>query len=74
VFPLHGWDLHDRRAVIYGTADATAILTEPKDVARYAQLTEAVEQIALWGDEALTVLERIANEYRTQGRGDKEHR
>lgn len=74
VFPLHGWDLHDRRAVIYGTADATAILTEPKDVARYAQLTEAVEQIALWGDEASTVLERIANEYRTQGHGDREHR
>ena len=42
VFPLHGWDLHDRRAVIYGTADATAVLTEPRDVARYVMLTEAV--------------------------------
>ncbi|MGH3694661.1 MAG: helix-turn-helix domain-containing protein [Pseudonocardiaceae bacterium] len=72
VFPLHGWDLHDQRAVIYGTADATAILTEPRDVARYVQLTEAVEQIALWDDEASAVLERIADEYRTRGHDDKE--
>jgi Domain of unknown function (DUF5753)/Helix-turn-helix domain len=64
VFPLHGWDLHDQRAVIYGTVDATAILTDPRDVARYVQLTEAIEQIALWDDDARTVLERIANEYR----------
>lgn len=74
VFPLHGWDLHDQRAVIYGTADATAILTEPRDVARYVQLTKAVEQIALWGDEATAVLDRIANEYDTLGHGAKEHR
>lgn len=73
VFPLHGWDLHDQRAVIYGTAEATAILTEPQDVARYVQLTKAVEQITLWNDEATAVLERIANEYRTRCHDDKEH-
>jgi len=27
VFPLHGWDLHDQRAVVYGTVDATAPLS-----------------------------------------------
>jgi hypothetical protein len=64
VFPLHGWDLHDQRAVIYSTADATAILTKPRDVARYVQLTEAVERIAVWDDEARVVLERIAEKYR----------
>lgn len=52
VFPLHGWDLYDQRAVIYGTADATAVLTEPRDVARYVTLTAAVEEIAVWGDAA----------------------
>ncbi|MGH3821287.1 MAG: helix-turn-helix domain-containing protein [Pseudonocardiaceae bacterium] len=64
VFPLHGWDLHDQRAVIYGTADATAVLTKPRDVARYVQLTEAIERIAVWDDEARAVLERIAERYR----------
>ncbi len=68
VFPLHGWDLHDQRAVVYGTADATAILTETRDVARYVQLTEAIEQITLWADEARAVLERIANTYQTIAR------
>ncbi len=74
VFPLHGWDLHDQRAVIYGTADATAILTESRDVARYVQLTEAIEQLALWDDDAWALLERIANDYRTLDHNDKEHR
>lgn len=64
VFPLHGWDLHDERAVIYGTADATAVLTEPRDVARYVTLTAAVEEIAIWGDAARTVLSRISDRYR----------
>ncbi len=64
VFPLLGWDLHDQRAVIYGTAEATAILTEPRDVARYVMLTEAVQKIAVFDDEACAVLQRIAVEYR----------
>jgi transcriptional regulator with XRE-family HTH domain len=64
VFPLHGWDLHDQRAVIYGTADATAVLTEPGDVARYVMLTAAVERIAVWDDEARAVLTRISDQYR----------
>jgi len=67
--PLHGWDLHDRRAVIYGTADATAVLTEPRDVARYVMLTEAVEQLAVWGDPANAVLARIVDHYRALGTG-----
>jgi transcriptional regulator with XRE-family HTH domain len=67
VFPLHGWDLHDHRAVIYGTVEATAILTEPRDVARYVTLTDAVAQIAVWGDEARAELSRIADVYRELG-------
>jgi hypothetical protein len=67
VFPLHGWDLHDQRAVIYGTADATAILTEPRDVARYIKLTTDVEGIAVWDDAARAVLARISDRYRASG-------
>lgn len=67
VFPLHGWDLHDQRAVIYGTADATAILTEPRDVARYIKLTTDVERIAVWDDAARAVLARISDRYRASG-------
>jgi hypothetical protein len=67
VFPLHGWDLHDQRAVIYGTADATAILTEPGDVARYVMLTAAVERIAVWDDAARAVLAHTSDQYRESG-------
>ncbi len=70
VFPLHGWDLHDQRAVIYGTADATAILTEPADVARYITLTAAMERIAVWDDTARAVLARISDRYRASGDSD----
>lgn len=65
LFPLHGWDLHDDRAVIYGTADATAVLTEPKDVARYVELFEGVAKMAVFGDEAREVLAGIAEDYRS---------
>ncbi|MGQ0776728.1 MAG: helix-turn-helix domain-containing protein [Pseudonocardiales bacterium] len=70
VFALHGWDLHDQRAVIYGTADATAILTEPADVARYITLTAAMERIAVWDDAARAVLARISDRYRASGDSD----
>jgi len=70
VFPLHGWDLHDERAVIYGTADATAVLTEPRDVARYVTLTAAVERIAMWDNTARAMLARIGDQYRASGAFD----
>lgn len=69
VFPLHGWDLHDQRAVVYGTVEATAILTDPRDLARYITLTDAVAHIAIWDDEARAELARIADIYR--GMGDR---
>lgn len=67
VFPLHGWDLHDQRAVIYGTVDATAILTSPPDVTRYAELTEAVTGLAVFGDGARRVLEDVRQDYLRMG-------
>lgn len=67
VFPLHGWDLYDRRAVIVGTANATAVLTEPTDVAVYGDLLAQMEHMAVFDGEARAVLTRIASAYRELG-------
>jgi transcriptional regulator with XRE-family HTH domain len=65
VFPLHSWDLFDQRAVIVGTTTATAVLTEPRDVAVYAELTDALERLAVYGAEAREILTRVADRYRS---------
>jgi len=62
--PLHTWGLFDQRAVIVGTTTATAILTEPLDVARYVELTDELERLAVFGDEARAILDRVAERYR----------
>jgi transcriptional regulator with XRE-family HTH domain len=63
-FPMNGWDLHDQRAVIYGTVDATAILVEPRDVRRYVELTAAVAALAAYDHEARALLAELAQRYR----------
>ncbi|MGH3574650.1 MAG: DUF5753 domain-containing protein, partial [Pseudonocardiaceae bacterium] len=65
VFPLHSWELFDQRAVIVGTTTATAVLTEPRDVAVYAELTDALERLAVYGAEAREILTRVADRYRS---------
>jgi transcriptional regulator with XRE-family HTH domain len=64
VFPLHSWDLFDQRAVIVGTTTATAILTEPRDVAAYVELTDALQRLAVYGAEARQILNRVTERYR----------
>jgi len=64
-FPLHAWDLYDERAVSYGTVDATAILTERRDVAKYVELFDCLADTAVFGAEARTVLARVADQYRS---------
>lgn len=64
VFPLHSWDVFDQRAVIVGTTTATAILTEPRDVAAYVQLTDTLQQLAVYGAEAREILNGVADRYR----------
>lgn len=69
-FPLHGWSVYDRRVAIVGTMNATAVLTEPSDVAIYAELFDELTAAALFGDEAREVLSRLAEDYRRlDGRG-----
>lgn len=63
-FPLHAWDLYDRRAVSYGTVDATAILTEAADVEKYAVLFDSLAANAVYDAAAREILARIARVYR----------
>ncbi|MEJ3658596.1 hypothetical protein WEH80_37135 [Actinomycetes bacterium KLBMP 9759] len=62
---LHGFDIYDERAVCYGTADATAILNEPRDVARYLELLASIEEVAVWDVEARASLADVADRYRS---------
>lgn len=64
VFPMHGFDLYDRRAVIVGTVTATALLTDQRDVKRYVDLARTLETLAVFGEQACEMLARIAGEYR----------
>jgi transcriptional regulator with XRE-family HTH domain len=64
VFPMHGFDLYDTRAVMFGTETATALLTEPADVEAYSRLFAELEQLAVFGDAAAGVFAGQAEEYR----------
>lgn len=66
VAPLHSFDLYDERAVIVGTRTATAFLTQPHDVAEYVTLFDALMRCAVFGDDARTVVARVADEYRAR--------
>ena len=61
----HAFHLYDTRAVLVGTINATAIMTNSRDVAEYASRFERFEAIASFGDEAQAVLDRIAADYRS---------
>lgn len=64
VLPLHSWQMYDERAVIAGTTTATALLTERADVEAYLKLFRALEQLAVFDDEARLVLVGVADRYR----------
>lgn len=61
---LHCFTLFDDRAVIVGTETATAIITDPADIADYDRRHAQYTRLAGTGDPARAVLARIADEYR----------
>jgi hypothetical protein len=61
---LHCFTIFDDRAVIFGTETATAIITDPADIADYDQRHAFYAQHAVVGDSARAVLARLAGEYR----------
>lgn len=60
----HGWHIYDRRAVHVGTKTATALMSDPRDVAAYENLFGELEQAALWGDDTRGLIARVRDEYR----------
>jgi transcriptional regulator with XRE-family HTH domain len=63
VFPLHGFDLYDERAVIVGTLATTAIITEPADVRLHIDMLESLTQAADFGDAARETLVELRTGY-----------
>ena len=63
VFPLHGFDLYDERAVIVGTLATTAIITEPADVRLHIDMLESLTQAADFGDDARETLVELRTGY-----------
>ncbi len=61
---LHCFTIFDDRAVIFGTETATAIITDPADIADYDKRHTLYSQLAVFGDPARVVLARLAAEYR----------
>ncbi|MGH3921598.1 MAG: helix-turn-helix domain-containing protein [Pseudonocardiaceae bacterium] len=63
---LHAFQIYDDRAVMLTTETATALVTETRDVADFADRFEIYAGFADYDDEARAVFRRIADEYRSQ--------
>lgn len=62
---LHCFTIFDDRAVIVSTETATAIITDPADLADYGRRYRFYSRFAVVGDQARAVLARLATEYRS---------
>lgn len=62
---LHGYTIYDHSAVLLGTVTATAIITDPQNVADYEANWAELEPLVAWGDEARAVFARAAADYRS---------
>lgn len=60
----HAFRLYDTHTVIVGTESGTAFITDPVEVAAYDRRFAEFEQVAVFGDEAARVFERVAGDYR----------
>lgn len=61
---LHCFTIFDDRAVIVGTETATAIITDPADIADYEQRHTLYSEFTIIGNPARAALARLAAEYR----------
>jgi transcriptional regulator with XRE-family HTH domain len=64
VFTTHGFSLYDRRTVIVGIWTGTTFIADPKDVAEYSKLFGELEELAVYGEDAVTVIRQVATGYR----------
>jgi hypothetical protein len=56
--------MYDESAVITGSLTGTTVLSAHADVRAYCELFAEPEQLAVYGDEARTILTRVADAYR----------
>ena len=64
--PLHhAFAIFDSRAVMFGTLIATALITESRAVADYESHWSELAPFVSYGDEARSVIDRIAADYRS---------
>jgi transcriptional regulator with XRE-family HTH domain len=61
---LHGFTIYDSRAVLLGTQTATAIITDERNVGEYESHWAELEPLVSWGDDARTVIDGVAADYR----------
>lgn len=62
---VHAFHLYDTRAAIVGTMNATAIMTNSRDVAEYKGWFDRLEAVASYDDEAREAIARISADYQT---------
>ncbi len=62
---LHGFHLYDQRAVMLSTETAMATMTDRQQVADFETRFSLYAELGDWDEDARSVLERLALEYRT---------
>lgn len=65
VIANHGFHLYDSRGVALGTRNATALSTDPQDVAEYVDLFGHLEDLAVWQDAARDVIGAVEAAYQS---------
>ncbi|MGH3670766.1 MAG: helix-turn-helix domain-containing protein [Pseudonocardiaceae bacterium] len=60
----HAFHLYDTHTVIVGTESGTAFITDPVEVGAYDHRFKEFEANAMFGDQAVRVFERVADDYR----------
>ncbi|MGH3602783.1 MAG: helix-turn-helix domain-containing protein [Pseudonocardiaceae bacterium] len=60
----HAFQIYDERAVMMATETSVALITDPREIANFAERFEIYAAFADYGSEARAVFERIAREYR----------
>jgi hypothetical protein len=65
----HAFHLYDAHTVIVGTESGTAFITYPVEVSAYDRRFAELEAVAVFDDQAVCVFERVADDYRTLGKG-----
>ena len=57
--------VYDTHTVIVGTESGTAFTTDPVEVGAYDRRSAELEDVAVFGDQAVHVFERVAEAYRS---------